>query len=59
MIQKFDEKYASLINQDVPRTFLPNSNEDKSDIPEERSIGEGKKLTKPPKDGFIETYCKE
>ena len=57
MVQKFDEKFANLINHNVPRTFLLNQNTDDSDIPTQQSILETDKLPKPHADGFIATYC--
>lgn len=57
MFQKFDEKFANLINHNVPRTFLRNQNTDGSDIPTQQSISETDKFPKPPSDGFIATYC--
>ena len=55
MVQKFDERFASLINNNVPRTFLLKP--DDSDIPKQQSILETDKLPKLHADGFIATYC--
>ena len=59
MTRKFDEKFANLINHNVPRTFIRISGVDSSDIPTEHPSLKTEELPKPPADGFIETYCCE
>lgn len=59
MTRKFDEKFADLINHNIPRTFMRNLDVNTSDIPIECSALETDELPEPPTDGFIATYCSE
>lgn len=57
MTRKFNEKYANLINYNVPRTSTSNPDLDNSDIPAHRSVLKIDELLEPLDDGFISTYC--
>lgn len=59
MTEKFDEKFASLINYNISRTFMQNPYAGSSDIPVGYPTLEADKLPKPPAGGFIATYCCE
>lgn len=58
MSRNFDERYAELINQNVPRKFM-HTTSDNSDIPVERPPICNNGLKPPPPNGFIATYCRE
>lgn len=52
MKRNFTEQFKSLINEDVPRTWL------KTDEEKDMPIGINKELPTP-KDSFVNTYCTE
>lgn len=57
MSRNFSEKFADLINPNVPRTFMQDKYTIGSDIPTIHSALESNELPTPPADGFISTYC--
>ncbi len=59
MSRNFSEKFADLINLNVPRTFMQDKCIIGSDIPTIHPALETNELPNPPDDGFIATYCSD